>query len=178
MQTSDFRSAARSASAALASIAFLIGCDGGAKPQQPAGKAAAQDHGHDHAAGADHSHDAQAPAAAEADHGHGHGATTQLGEQEVAGFTVRASRDGAIASVPDAPIDVWITGGSGRVTAVRFWIGTQDAKGSVKAKAEIEKDNWHTHAELPSPMPAGSKLWVEFEVEGSAKQLVGFDLKT
>lgn len=180
MQTSDIRSAARSASAVLASIAFLVGCDGGAKPQQPASKAAAQDHdhGHDHAAGADHAHDAKAPAAAaaaEADHGHG--ATTQLGEQQVAGFTVRASRDGAIAGVPDAPIDVWITGGTGRVTAVRFWIGTQDAKGSVKAKAEIEKDNWHTHAELPSPMPAGSKLWVEFDAEGSAKQLVGFDLK-
>ena len=44
-------------------------------------------------------------------------------------------------------------------------------------RSALEKDNWHTHAELPSPMPAESKLWVEFEVEGGAKHVAGFDLK-
>jgi hypothetical protein len=115
--------------------------------------------------------------AAKAEAEHGHGVTVDLGQQQVNGFSVRASRDGAIAGASDAPIDVWITGGSGRVTAVRFWIGTQDARGSVKAKAAIERDNWHTHAELPKPLPEGSRLWVEFDAEGSPRQLVGFDLK-
>jgi hypothetical protein len=110
-------------------------------------------------------------------HGHAAGPTVQLGEQQVAGFAVRASRDGTLAGATDSPIDVWITGGTGKVGSVRFWIGTQDAKGSVKAKAELEKDNWHTHAEIPSPMPAEGKLWVEFEVEGGAKHVAGFDLK-
>ena len=43
-------------------------------------------------------------------------------------------------------------------------------------KAEIETDNWHTHAEVPNPLPADSKLWVEIEAEGGAKTLAGFAL--
>lgn len=106
----------------------------------------------------------------------GHGPTTPLGEQVVDGFTVKASRDGDVKPGGDAPIDVWISGGSAKITAVRFWIGTEDAKGSVKARAEIERDNWHTHAEVPNPLPEGSRLWVEIEAEGGAKTIAGFDL--
>jgi hypothetical protein len=109
--------------------------------------------------------------------GHDHGPTTQLGEQIAGGFTIRASRDGEIVPGKDAPIDVWVTGGTAKVAAVRFWIGTQDAKGSMKAKAELEKDNWHTHAEIPNPLPAGSMLWVEVESDGGSKAAAGFELK-
>ena len=152
----------------------LPGC-GESKPTGTTKATAAEDHGHDHGSGGDHPAPAKSAPAAAADHGHG--VVVQLGEQQVAGFAVRASRDGTLAGATDSPIDVWITGGASKVVSVRFWIGTQDAKGSVKAKAELEKDNWHTHAELPSPMPADSKLWVEFEVEGGGKQLAGFELK-
>jgi hypothetical protein len=147
----------------------LASCGG----DRPAAPAAAHDHDHDHAAG-DHDHD---HAAADTHHdGHSHGATTQLGEQDAGGFKIKASRDGDIKAGGDAPIDVWVTGGA-KVAAVRFWIGTEDAKGSIKAKAEIETDNWHTHAEVPDPLPAGAKLWVEVEAEGGAKAVTGFDLK-
>lgn len=108
---------------------------------------------------------------------HHHGATTELGEQSEGGFAIKASRDGDVVAGKDAAIDVWVTGGTSKVAAVRFWIGTQDAKGSVKAKAELEKDNWHTHAEIPSPMPEGSKLWVEVETDKGERTVVGFDLK-
>jgi hypothetical protein len=152
----------------------LTGC-GESKPAPTAKGTAAENHGHAHGSGGEHQdHAKPAPAP---DDDHGHGVVVQLGEQQVAGFTVRASRDGKLEGASDSPIDVWITGGTGKVKSVRFWVGTEDAKGSVKAKAELERDNWHTHAELPSPMPADSKLWVEFEVEGGGKQLVGFDLK-
>lgn len=110
--------------------------------------------------------------------GHHHGVTIQLGEQIAGGFNVKASRDGAVTPGKDAAIDVWVTGGTSKVTAVRFWIGTQDGKGSVKAKAELEKDNWHTHAEVPNPLPQGSKLWVEVEDDKGAKSVVGFELKS
>jgi hypothetical protein len=46
----------------------------------------------------------------------------------------------------------------------------------MKAKAELEKDNWHTHAEVPDPLPAGSKLWVEVELESGSKSVAGFEL--
>jgi hypothetical protein len=115
------------------------------------------------------------PAAGSGDHGAG--VVTALGEQTVAGMTVRASRDGQGALGKDSPIDVWVNGGLGGLAAVRFWIGTEDAKGSVKAKAEDENGKWHTHADVPVPLPAGSRLWVELETTAGAKHVAGFDLK-
>jgi len=108
------------------------------------------------------------------------GEVIALGTSKLGTFEVRASRD-RVEFKPggDAPIDVWIDGGVGKgVTAVRFWIGTQDAKGSIKAKADIEDGKWHTHTEVPSPIPAGSKLWVEVEESGGKKTVGSFDLKT
>lgn len=143
------------------------GCEKKAAEPKPTGTTAPAPDAHDHA-GHDHDHE-------HAD-GHDHGATTQLGTAEAGGFSVKASRDGELKAGGDAPVDVWITGGTGKPIAVRFWIGTQDAKGSIKAKAELEKDNWHTHVEVPDPLPADAKLWVEIEAEGGAKSTASFGL--
>lgn len=152
---------------ASAGLAFFIaagGCGGGGE------------HGDEHAhEGHDHDHDHDHDHADEA-MGHHHGETVELGEQSVAGMTVMASRDGEVEAGGDVPIDVKIDGGLGGASSVRFWIGTEDGKGSVKAKAGDEEGHWHTHCEAPSPMPEGSKLWVEIE-KGGERQVVGFDLK-
>lgn len=142
-------------------------------PPTPAGSGtkAADDHGHEHA-----------PVSAA---GHG-GAVIQLGTSTIGTFDVKATRDeGQIVAGKDAPIDVTVTptaGSTAKAVAVRFWIGTEDAKGSVKAKADIENpaepNRWHTHAELPNPIPAGSKLWVEIETDGGKKVVGSFDLKS
>lgn len=116
--------------------------------------------------------------------GHG-GEIIELGTTKIGDLTVRASRDqGEVKAGGDAPIDVWVTTADGKpatVKAVRFWIGTEDAKGSIKAKAEIEvpaeTNHWHTHAEVPSPLPAGAKLWVEIETSDGTKSTGAFDLK-
>lgn len=159
--------------APLAAVTTLTGCE----EKKPAAKPAkADDHGHDHGPSGEHA--APKP-------GHG-GPVIALGEQTIGNFTAKATRDaGQIVAGKDAPIDVTITPVSGATTkaaAVRFWIGTQDAKGSVKAKAEIEdpKDpnRWHVHAEIPNPMPAGSKLWVEIEDDKGATSVGSFDLKS
>ncbi len=149
----------------------LAGCEG----DKSAAPAAAHDHDHDHAA-AGHDHAAASQDPTKPNDGHEHGTTTELGEQEAGGFKVKASRDGSVKAGVDAAIDVWVNGGKAG-NAVRFWIGTEDAKGSIKAKAEVEVDHWHTHAEVPNPLPAGSKLWVEVDGDGGAKAVVSFDLK-
>jgi hypothetical protein len=110
------------------------------------------------------------------------GKVIELGTEAIGSFSVRASRDeGVIKAGGDAPIDVWLTGSDAQVIAVRFWIGTGSADGSVKAKADIEDpaqpNHWHTHAEVPTPMPAGAELWVEIEIEGQGKKVGSFDLK-
>jgi hypothetical protein len=156
----------------LAAMISLSGCE---EKKPAATPAKADDHGHDHGPSGEHA----APKA-----GHG-GAVIALGEQTIGSFSAKATRDeGQIVAGKDAPIDVTVTpvaGATTKAVAVRFWIGTQDAKGSVKAKAEIEdpKDpnRWHVHAEIPNPMPTGSKLWVEIEDDKGGTVAGSYDLK-
>lgn len=154
----------------LTLTALLAGCDKDPAPgpAAPGGTTAAQDD-HDHVEGDDHEHE-------EGDE-HDHGPVKQLGEKSADGLTIRASRQGDIVEGDDAPVDVSVTGAAKPIAAVRFWIGARDARGSVKAKAELEKDNWHSHVEVPKPLPAGSELWVEIEAEGGKKTAVAFALQ-
>jgi hypothetical protein len=159
--------------APFAAVSTLTGCEE-KKPAATPGNA--DDHGHDHGPSGEQ-------AAAKAGHG---GAVIALGEQTIGSFSAKATRDeGQIVAGKDAPIDVTVTpaaGGAVKAVAVRFWIGSQDAKGSVKAKAEIENpqepNRWHVHAEIPNPMPAGSKLWVEIEDDKGGISVGSFDLKS
>jgi hypothetical protein len=157
----------------------------GATASPKATAAAAHDHehaSHDHAHGDGHDHghehaDGDVHEGGQGGMDHSHGPTVELGEQVAGALTVKASRDGGVTPGGEMPVDIWVTGGSARVNSVRFWIGLESGKGSVKAKAELEADNWHTHAEVPSPLPEGSKLWVAIELGDDTKSTVSFDLK-
>ena len=158
---------------ALALAAFA-GCE---KKDTAAPAAKAGDHSHDgdHAHDHDHDHDHDHADGGKMDKDHGHGATTEMGEQKAGPYTVKVSRDGDIKAGGDVPVDIWVDGGA-KGKSVRFWFGTEDAKGSIKAKCEVEDGHWHTHGEVPDPMPEGSKLWIEIEGEDGTKTVVGFDI--
>jgi ABC-type Zn2+ transport system substrate-binding protein/surface adhesin len=158
---------------ALALAAFA-GCE---KKDTAAPAAKAGDHSHDgdHAHDHDHDHDHDHADGGKMDKDHGHGATTEMGEHKAGPYTVKVSRDGDIKAGGDVPVDIWVDGGA-KGKSVRFWFGTEDAKGSIKAKCEVEDGHWHTHGEVPDPMPEGSKLWIEIEGEDGAKTVVGFDI--
>jgi hypothetical protein len=99
-----------------------------------------------------------------------------LGEKTVGALKLVATQDAPAKPGGEGAFDVVITGGKPK--AVRFWVGVEDGKGSVKAKADEETtDNWHTHAELPNPLPAGSKFWVEVEPPTGETFRVSFDFK-
>ncbi|MDX2131289.1 MAG: hypothetical protein SFY69_04475 [Planctomycetota bacterium] len=187
----------RLAALALAAAPLtMLASAGGCEEKKPTPTTSADDHGHDHNTD-DHGHDHSAD-----DHGHDHnagashpaptaggpghgGSVIALGEQTIGAFNAKATRDqGEIVAGKDAPIDVTVMpapGSTAKVAAVRFWIGTEDAKGSVKARAEVENptdpSRWHTHAEVPSPLPAESRLWVEIEDDKGATTVSSFDLK-
>lgn len=109
-------------------------------------------------------------------HAPGHHNRIPIGEASQSGLKLVATQDAPIEPGGDAAFDVVITGGKPK--AVRFWVGSEDAKGSVKARAEEETtDNWHTHAEVPDPMPADSKFWVEVEPPTGETFRASFDLK-
>lgn len=165
--------------APLAAVSTLTGCE---EKKPAAGSSTAlnaDDHGHDHGPSGEHS-------ASKAGHGGGVIDLLDTGSNTVGPFTIsKASRDkGDVVAGKDAAFDVTLaptlpTGP--KVASVRFWIGTQDAKGSVKAKAEIEdpKDpnRWHVHVEVPNPMPTGSKFWFEIEDDNGGMHVGSFDLK-
>lgn len=136
----------------------LTGCDkkAPAKADKPAAKHDDHD-GHDHG------------------DGHNHGEEVALGSQTIGAFTVKVARDGAVTAGKEASFDVSVEGG--KPSAIRVWIGAQDAAGAVKSKAEAGKEGWHVHAEAPSPIPAGAKLWVEVENDKGESAVGGFDLK-
>jgi hypothetical protein len=99
------------------------------------------------------------------------GSTTKAG-----GLKLLATMDEPVKPGGEGAFDVVITGGKPK--AVRFWVGTESAEGSVRAKAEEETtDNWHTHAEVPNPLPPGSKFWVEVEPPAGEKFTTSFDLR-
>ncbi len=155
-----------------ASLVAITACE--QKSTGPSAPNGDTEHGHEHGPGGEH---------AENTAGHG-GPVIDLGATTIGPFDAKATRDeGQIIAGKDAPIDVTLTPSAGstvRATAVRFWIGTEDAKGSVKARAEVENpaepNRWHTHAEIPNPLPEGSKLWVEIEDDQGGTSTGSFPL--
>lgn len=114
-----------------------------------------------------HSHGTTAPAAAATQPSStqpagDHPNRVHLGSQAVRGLQFRATQDEPVKPGGEGAFDLLITGGKPK--AVRFWVGVESAEGSVKAAAEEETpDNWHTHVEIPNPLPPGSKFWAEVE---------------
>ncbi len=151
-------------------LAVFAGCE---KKAAPASAAKAGDHSHDGDHAHDHDHDHAHAEGGKMGKDDGHGETTEMGEQQAGPYTVKVSRDGDVKPGGDVPVDIWVDGGA-KGKAVRFWFGTEDGKGSIKAKCEVEDGHWHTHGEVPDPLPEGSKLWIEIEGEDGTKTVVGF----
>jgi hypothetical protein len=157
----------------MAGLGMMVGCEE-KKPAAPVSTPAAAAAGHDH----DHDHD----------HGHSHGGekAVVLGTTTIGDFLAIAARGEAkFEAGKEAAVTVSVSAAPGKTAsakAVRFWVGAQDAKGSVKAKGEIADakkapNDWHQHADVPKPLPEGAKLWVEIEDEKGAPSTGSFDLK-
>lgn len=143
--------------------------------------------GHDHKEGDGHDHAkpaaggakpaAAAPAGgaekASGDHGdHGHGEGGALGTATIGAWTVTVS--GEVKAGAEAHLDIKLSGSTSKASAVRFWVGAQDGKGAMKGKAEGSGPEYHAHVDVPSPIPAGAKLWIEIEDAKGGKSVGGF----
>jgi hypothetical protein len=139
--------------------ALSVGCDKDAKKDDHAG--------HDHSKDKPEKKD-------------GHANAITLGETTVAGLKITAKQDEPVKAGGEGAFDLLITGypAGGKPKAVRFWVGVETGEGSAKAKAEEETpDNWHTHTEVPNPIPAGAKFWAEIEPAAGDKFKVSFPMK-
>lgn len=64
--------------------------------------------------------------------------------------------------IEDGHFNIKITNGV-EFKAVRIWVGPENAGGVMVVKAEVENDYQHGHVEVPAPVPADAKLWIEIE---------------
>lgn len=149
----------RSAMCALLALA-LVACGG--------------DHGHDH----DHDH---------GDHGHDHGdhghddgkqdgGHAHAGERHTLGKVTHDGVEATIVQVGELTgelvLEVEVApAGRAKVMAVRAWVGAEDGKGSVKAKASKVDDGakWDVHAEAPATAAAGQRAWVAVETAAGTR---------
>ncbi len=60
-------------------------------------------------------------------------------------------------------IELKITPATPKPLVARAWIGSENGRGSVKAKLEAEDEGFHGHLEVPAPIPADAKLWVSLD---------------
>lgn len=145
------------------------------KCDQCAGK---EDDGHGHKEGDGHDHAKPAVAApaggaekAGGDHGdHGHGEGGVLGTATIGAWTVAVS--GEVKAGSEAHLDIKLSGSTANPAAVRVWIGSQDGKGAMKQKADGRGNEYHAHADVPNPIPAGAQLWIEID-DGKGNKSVG-----
>lgn len=92
------------------------------------------------------------------------GDQTKLAPIALDPFTVDALHIGEVAK---GHFNLYIKGGEPAI--VRAWIGDEAATNAFIAKAEFEVDHHCAHIEVPTPLPADAKLWVEIETaEGTS----------
>ncbi len=103
-----------------------------------------------------------APIAAE----DGHAATKPVAEKTMGAWRVAVFIPKPAAAGKELDVDLALTPAGTKPKAVRLWVGTENAKGSVKAKAEAHAPGTYcVGVEVPDPIPAGAKLWLAIEAE-------------
>lgn len=155
---------------AAAAVVALSACERQPSPAPAGGSGShAHDDGHDH----DHDH------ADHADDGHAHegehGDGAALGAVEAGGFTVTVRLAGELTPGEEVSVDIEIVG-PGEPGALRVWVGREDGRGSMKARAEREGHGYHAHVEVPEPLPEGSRLWIEVEPSSGEASVVSLPI--
>ena len=104
------------------------------------------------------------------DHDHAHGDAKSLGEATIGAYSVKVVSEEAIKPGAEAHVNITLSGSTDKPAAVRMWVGSEDGKGAMKSKADLETGTtYHGHVDVPSPIPAAARLWIEIEDAKGAK---------
>jgi hypothetical protein len=101
---------------------------------------------------------------------HGHGTPKPLGSMTIGAHTFEVVQLGDVKAGEETFVDLKFAAGKPLPGTARAWIGVQSGEGSRKAKLGKDKDTTlHGHVDVPSPLPAGSALWIEIEEGGKTE---------
>jgi hypothetical protein len=113
-------------------------------------------------------------------HGHAHGAETlkaDLGTTTLAGLEITVTQGNLAEPGKEVAFDITARGAA-PPKAIRGWIGSADAKGALKTKADKEKDGtYHLHAEAPKTLAPADMLHIEVEPAQGPRARAAFDIK-
>ena len=110
------------------------------------------------------------PANQPAGHGDEHGAESVLGTVTIGAHTFEVTQLGEVEAGKEAHLDLEFPASRPMPGIVRAWIGVESGQGSMKGKLGKEGEHgMHGHLQVPKPIPAGSKIWIEIE-EGTNVQ--------
>ena len=129
----------------------------------------------------DHSHDG------ENSHDHGdedkkggndHGEKKDLGKVNLGAFELAVTQFGEVKKGGDFAFEISFSGKA--PSAVRGWLGTEDAKGTRKMKGELEGEGEHKHFHMHLEYPENGKadtLWIEVQDEKNKRERTSISLK-
>lgn len=161
----------------VAICGITLGCD-----PKPPGKGPAHgeaghhhvdgdDHGHDHDDhDHDHDHEGEDGHKGEEDH---HGESLKLGNMMLGKVDMEINQHGKMKKeAKELSFEISLTAKSEVPVAVRCWLGTEDAKGTRKEKAEysVSKKNYHIHVAVPEGGLTEKNLWLEVQLEGGKRE--------
>jgi len=92
------------------------------------------------------------------------GSQTDLAPIVLEPFTIDALHIGDLSK---GHFNLYVKGGDPEV--VRAWVGDEAATDALVTLAEFEVDHHCAHIEVPQPLPAAAKLWVEIETAEGAR---------
>jgi hypothetical protein len=96
----------------------------------------------------------------------GHAAAKPVAEKAMGAWKVAVFIPKPAIAGKALDVDLALTPAATRPKAVRLWVGAENAKGSVKVKAEPEAPGAYcVGVEVPDPIPAEAKLWLAIEAE-------------
>jgi hypothetical protein len=140
----------------LGCSAALIGCG---QDSPPAAATPTHNHEHDHH-----------------DDGHHHaGPKHDLGRQSVGPFNVSVTQVGNVKAGSPATFEIVLIETAPTPSAVRAWVGNEQAVGSVKVRAVQRPAFFDADLEVPAELPEGARLWVEIELDNAARHVGSFE---
>ena len=100
----------------------------------------------------------------------------KLGRKPIGEYTVSVIVIGEVEAGGHVDFDIKLIDAKTDPSALRVWIGTEDATGSTKAVGKKGKTTYAGEVNVPKPIPAGAKLWVELDTpEGTKRNAWDYD---
>jgi hypothetical protein len=100
---------------------------------------------------------------------HGKDEKHKLGRKAVGDYLVSVIVIGEVEAGGQVNFDIKLVDAKSDPKALRMWIGDADAKGSEKAAGKKGTVTYAGQVNVPQPLPADAKLWVELETDRGTK---------